>query len=250
MASIRKRVGSTGTTYHVQIRRKGLKPLTKSFSSRTLAQQWARQTESALERSEYLDLTEAKTTELSEILSKYSNEVAIKLKGCSQEQSRCRGVSKRLGDRVLAEITPAVLAQYREERLEQVSPKTVREELSLLQRVFNVCLKDLGITLPNNANPLDLVRKPRGDNPRERRLSPEEYAVIRQVPVFNWAIETAMRRGEIATMDWKHVNLLRRSVSLPITKNGTGRTIPLSTVAKTILADLLGGGEKPSEGAV
>lgn len=80
MASIRKRVGSTGTTHHVQIRRKGLKPLTKSFFSRTLAQQWARQTESALERSEYLDLTEAKTTKVSKTLSRYSDEVAIKLK--------------------------------------------------------------------------------------------------------------------------------------------------------------------------
>jgi len=101
----------------------------------------------------------------------------------------------------------AVLAEYREARLGQVSPKTVREELSLLQRVFNVCLKDWGISLPNNANPVDLVRKPRGDNPRERRLSADEYEVISQVPVFNWAIETAMRRGEIAAMDWKHVDL-------------------------------------------
>ena len=125
-----------GTTYHVQILRKGLKPLTKSFSNRTLAQQWARQTESVLERSEYLDLTEAKITLFSEILTRYSNEVAIKLKGWSQEQSRCRGLSERLGDRALTNIRPALLAEYREERLGQVSPKTVREELSLLQRVL------------------------------------------------------------------------------------------------------------------
>ena len=81
MASIRKRIGAKGTTYHVQIRRKGLKPLTQSFSNRSHALQWARQTESALERSEYLDLSEAKTTRLSTVLTKYSNTVAIKLKG-------------------------------------------------------------------------------------------------------------------------------------------------------------------------
>ena len=97
MASIRKRVGSSGTTYHVQIRRKGLKPLTKSFSNRSLAQQWARQTESALERSEFLDLTEAKTTALSKVLERYSAEVAINLKGWSQEQSRYKGLRERLG---------------------------------------------------------------------------------------------------------------------------------------------------------
>ena len=105
MASIRKRVGSTGTTYHVQIRRKGLKPITRSLSSRTVAQRWARQTESALERSEFLDLTEAKTTALSTILARYSAEVAIGLKGWSQEQSRCKGLSERLGDRLLADTS-------------------------------------------------------------------------------------------------------------------------------------------------
>lgn len=43
MASIRKRNGVNGTTYHVQIRRKGLKPITQSSSSRSVAFQWARQ---------------------------------------------------------------------------------------------------------------------------------------------------------------------------------------------------------------
>ena len=250
MASIRKRIGANGTSYHVQIRRKGLKPITQSFTQKSLAQQWARKTESDLERSEYLDLSEAKTTTLSTVLTKYSNEVAIKLKGCSQEQSRCRCMSKRLGDRVLTDITPAVLAEYREERLGQVSAKTVREELSLLQRVFNVCLKDWGISLPGNANPVDLVRKPRGDNPRERRLIPEEYRVISQVPLFAWAIETAMRRGEIAAMDWKQIDLGRRSLAIPVTKNGSSRTIPLSTTATATLTELLRGDEKPSEGPV
>jgi hypothetical protein len=75
VASIRKRIGVKGTTYHVQIRRKGLKTIGKSFSSKSHAQQWARKAESELERSEYLDLSEAKTTTLSTVLRKYSNEM-------------------------------------------------------------------------------------------------------------------------------------------------------------------------------
>lgn len=233
-------------TYRVQIRRRGLPTISKTFRARKTAKEWARKTESELERSVYLDVTEARSTEFSVILARYSDEVASKLRGRSQEQSRCKGLSERLGDRLLSEITPSVLAQYREERLGQVSPKTVREELSLLQRVLNVCLKDWGISLPNNANPVDLVRKPRGDNPRERRLSPEEYRVISQVLIFAWAIETAMRREEIAAMDWKQVDLSRRSFAIPVTKNGSSRTIRLSTTATVILRELLRGDEKPS----
>ena len=130
-----------------------------------------------------------------------------------------------------------------------MTPKTVREELSLVQRVFNVCLKDWGISLPNNANPVDLVRKPRGDNPRERRPSAEEYELVGEIPIFNWAIETAMRRGEIVSMDWQHVNLSKRSLTIPVTKNGSSRTIPLSTVAVTILNQLLGEQEQTLEGS-
>ena len=59
-----------------------------------------------------------------------------------------------------------------------------------------------------------------------------------------------MRRGEIAAMDWQHVDLSRRSVTLPVTKTGISRTIPLSIAAKSILTDLLKGKEKPSDGAV
>ena len=53
---------------------------------------------------------------------------------------RDRQLSERLGDRMLTDITPAVLAEYREERLGQVSPEIVREELSLVQRVFNTTM--------------------------------------------------------------------------------------------------------------
>lgn len=59
-----------------------------------------------------------------------------------QEQSRCKGLKERIGFKTLTELTPASLATYRENRLSEVGPKTFREELSLLQRVFNVCLKD------------------------------------------------------------------------------------------------------------
>ena len=207
--------------YQAKVRRAGYRTLSKTFLNRNTALAWARKTESEVERSVYLDVSEAKSLKLCSVLSRYSEEIAVTHKGWRQEQSRCKGLKERIGNKALIDLTPSVLADYREERLGQVSPKTVREELSLLQRVFNVCLKDWGIKLPNNSNPLDLVRKPRGDNARERRLSLEEYELISQVPIFNWAIETAMRRGEIAAMDWRHVDLSKRTLTIPITKNGS-----------------------------
>jgi integrase len=58
------------------------------------------------------------------------------------------------------------------------------------------------------------------------------------VPLVQLALETAMRRGELLSMEWKHINLEERTVFLPITKNGTSRTVPLSTKAIGILRGL------------
>ncbi|WP_277424203.1 tyrosine-type recombinase/integrase, partial [Pseudomonas viridiflava] len=52
------------------------------------------------------------------------------------------------------------------------------------------------------------------------------------------AIETAMRRGEIFELRWKHVNLDRRTAHLPATKNGLPRTVPLSPKAIQLLKNL------------
>lgn len=56
--------------------------------------------------------------------------------------------------------------------------------------------------------------------------------------VIRWALATAMRRSEIATMRWEHVNIQQRSAYLPETKNGTARTVPLSREAAAIIKSL------------
>jgi len=55
-----------------------------------------------------------------------------------------------------------------------------------------------------------------------------------------FAIETAMRAGEICNMAWEDVDLERRTVHLPKTKNGNPRTVPLSTTAVKVLKGLQG----------
>lgn len=44
-----------------------------------------------------------------------------------------------------------------------------------------------------------------------------------------------MRRGEIASLQWKNVHINSRYVYLPETKNSEARTVPLSTTALDIL---------------
>ena len=84
MASIRRRNG----TYHVQIRKKGYPPLTKSFAGRTTALAWAKKVESEIDRYIYLDISAAQRTMLSEVLDRFSNEVLPTKKSGDTDKSR------------------------------------------------------------------------------------------------------------------------------------------------------------------
>ncbi|MCK8802083.1 site-specific integrase [Haemophilus influenzae] len=55
---------------------------------------------------------------------------------------------------------------------------------------------------------------------------------------FLFAIETAMRAGEIASLTWNNINFEKHTAFLPITKNGHSRTVPLSVKAIEILQHL------------
>jgi integrase len=53
--------------------------------------------------------------------------------------------------------------------------------------------------------------------------------------IFELAIETAMRRGEIISLTLENVNFDKRTAYLPDTKNGDSRTVPLSFRAIELL---------------
>lgn len=50
-----------------------------------------------------------------------------------------------------------------------------------------------------------------------------------------FAIETAMRAGEIASLTWDSVDIDKRVAKLPMTKNGFPRNVPLSAEAMRII---------------
>ena len=55
---------------------------------------------------------------------------------------------------------------------------------------------------------------------------------------YAFALETAMRRGELLTLEWQDVHVAQGWVHLPDTKNGSPRDVPLSPKDQAILADL------------
>ena len=93
-------------------------------------------------------------------------------------------------------------------------------------------------------NPVELAAKPKPAKGRDRRLEDgeEEKLLEAASPAFQavilFALETAMRREEIASLQWKNVNVKSRYVYLLETKNSEARTVPLSAAAVDILKSL------------
>ena len=125
------------------------------------------------------------------------------------------------------------------------APSTITKRVSGLARVVDWAMRRELLVLP--ANPLRLLPKGYGskgfDNnrlwsgERDRRLELTEEGAIRSVLadknealLFDMALESAMRLGEMFTLKTSDVDLPRRTIFLHRTKNGSRRQVPISSV--------------------
>jgi len=79
MATISKIPGKKRATYKVRIRKPNNPTVTKSFSSKNLAQKWARKTELEIEEGTYFDKVEAASHTVAELVDRYLKEELQKL---------------------------------------------------------------------------------------------------------------------------------------------------------------------------
>ena len=139
----------------------------------------------------------------------------------------------------LYEIDELDIKEFVEARLEDDAENaTVNGDLSSISNAFNLARSQFGAI--GLVNPIGKTTRLPVANGVIRRVSAEEEAALmraaaldeatRDVRIGNivqFAMHTAMRRGEMVRMRWEHVDLQQRTVHLPTTKNGSRRTVPL-----------------------
>jgi len=238
MATILRR--SDGT-YQAQVRRKGVRPVFRTFRARADALQWARAAESEIDRGIFIDRGEAERTTLAQLIDRYASEITPRKKGTAQERSRLKNLAAELGQFSLSRLQARHVAAYRDSRLRVVSGTTVVKELTLLSHILDTARKEWSIPC---ANPVAMVTKPRQNRPRERRLHPGEEALLLTAAGYQMrllivlALETAMRLGELLGLEWANIDLEVRVAVLPTTKNGDRRRVPLSPAAVAALGEV------------
>ena len=229
------------------VRRSGNKPISKSFDTKTQAGQWARIIESEIDRSVFVDRAEAERVTIGELIDRYLSEVTPQKKSARSEKQRLTALKTHFGAFSLASLRNTHIATYRDARLNVgLAGATVVKELNSLSHLFDVAIKDWGYPLV--ANPAKLVRRPKIARGRDRRLLTGEetklFAACAKsnatmlLPIVQFAIETAMRMGEILSLEWRNVDVAQRVATLPDTKTGDARQVPLSTAALAAISPL------------
>jgi integrase len=261
MATFKKVQLKSGTVWRVQIQLKGVRD-SGSFSTKAEAAAWAGDREAEIRRTQATGVSEGHT--LLDAFGRYEKEVSVHKRGARWEVIRMAAIAKHevrgkpLGGMRLQEITPAVLGAWRDDRMsgeDAVSGSTVNRDMNLLSHVFAVAQKEWKWVA---ASPTTDVRRPKEAIGRDRRISEDEIQRVCDAlgfdesrPVrtrsqaiavaFLFAIETAMRAGEIVSLTPGNVN--GAVAHLPITKNGRKRDVPLSKRARELLDLLPKGGD-------
>jgi site-specific recombinase XerD len=249
MAYIKQR----GAYWRTEVRRKGYKPIYRTFDTQKQAEQWARRIEADMDVGQYFDRTEAEKTTLREALKRYRLDILPSKRHPYQETRRIeRWLKHDLAYRTLANLRGADFAQYRDvRRADGRAENTIRLELQLISHLYEVARKEWG--MEGLANPLKNIRKPSGSRSRDRRLQEDEYhrihaallnnSNIYAAPAFDLAIETSLRQGALFKLRWEWVDLTARMIKIPssmreVENKNIPPILPLSTRSVAVLKSI------------
>ena len=244
MASITK----ANDKWLVQIRRSFHKPIYKTFYSKYDAQKWARETERLIEMGQFVDTSEANKTTLRQLIERYGREVSPRKKSTS-DKYLIKNILNHATfiDKPLTHVSSSDIAEFRDARLKNISPSSVNRELSLISDTITKATTEWNCYIAESPVKAGLRLK---ENPRRiRRLQDDEYQRLMQscksnrtfwCPIIDFAIHSAMRRGELLSITWNMVDLDKKYISLPpqITKTDKTRNVPLQPRALEILRSI------------
>jgi integrase len=236
------------TTYRVRVRRKGYPPQVATFQTRTEAQKWAKIREGAVLEGRHFPSTAAKRHTVNDLIDRYMSDVLSSKRASTvyNQRYQLQWWKAQLGHYTLAEVTPALLIDYRDKRARQTVRKpsgvTVKRWLAALSHCFTVAVEEWQWC---EENPVRKITKPRERRGRVRYLSDAERHQLLEACqqsrnpylyiVVMLALATGARRGELLGLRWPDVDLQRGTLTFHETKNGERRAVPLTGQALALM---------------
>ena len=281
MATICKREYANGQVkYQAKIRIKGHPSISETFERKTDAAKWARNTEKAIEDGIYFKTLESRKHTLGELIDRYIEDVVphkfAKKRDIDGAITHLNWWKDKLGSYFLIDVTPVLLAEYRdklkkepykkfkrtsnktenkkaEENKQQEESKeverirsnsTVNRYMGTLSSAFTIAMNDFGWL---EENPMFKVKKKKEPRGRVRYLSEKERNALLAACekssnpnlyiVVVLALTTGARFSEIISLKWENIDFKRKYLYLLNTKNNERRSIPISAHAYKLLEE-------------
>lgn len=215
------------TGWRVEISKHGIRK-SSVHATKAHAQAWAATEEAAIIKgasAQYPDKT------LSEALDKYADTVSVNKRSERSECLRFQAMKREfpaLCGKLLYQITPADIGEWRDARRKTVSDSSVVREACSLKNLWNVAREEWGWC---GDSPWKKVKMPRKAHARTRQTSSNEiYRLVRSMGyvtgkrpatmqqevayAYLVAHHTAMRAGEVLGLRKSTVDLNRRVITL------------------------------------
>lgn len=265
MAAIEKRKNEDGTVgYRVKIRLKGHPPESATFTRKTDANDWANKTEADIKAGRHFGASKLHT--LCDLLDAYEKSPAhTRLKSAKEMKARLNWWRLNYGEKLLKDITPALVAQGREKLLgenltvrkrgadgvvtkvaleNKRSGATTNRFLAALSSACTHGVKELGWL---DTNPLERVSKLTENKGRVRYLDADELprflSSCRKHPDLLLAVllslTTGGRQSEIMSLRWGQIDLKagRATLHAGTTKNDDAKVMSLVGEALSLLTE-------------
>ncbi len=146
---------------------------TRTFDTKAEAKVWAAERESHLRK---LGIEHGGVRTVGDVFIRYLNDVVPSKRGARWERVRFKkAMSESLAGILLADLKPAHLAAWRDDRLKSVSASTVRREMVLIGAALEVAKREWGWLA---SNPCREVKKPPEAQHRDRIITDDEQQRI------------------------------------------------------------------------
>ena len=251
MGAITKFLGKKGVSYRALIRKKGMSPISKTFPKKGMAQDWINRIESQISSDTYQEDAQF----FADVIRQYILEVsAIKPFGRSK-LTTLYAISDALGHYRLQELTAVNLQTYARNRFKTCKPSTVQQDLSYVGTVLRTAESLFGakpklIELKKAQDNLTRMGVIANSDERDRRVSDAEISQVLanvqserfvRMPVADWvhfALASAMRLGEIASLRYKDISADGKSIIIRLRKHPRKKrdqVVPLLPAARAII---------------
>ncbi len=237
MPTIRERAKADGTrVFHVQVRMSGFPARTASFPTRRQAERWSKTVEAEMIEGKHFRSVEARRRTLAQAIDRYVEEELPKKRDARTRGIRLRWWKGKLGHLKLAEITPAILVEYRNRLTKETfaraspgskgsalkagepatqhkrKPQTANRYLAYLSHVFTLARREWHWI---NHDPFDGVSKFAEGAARVRYLAEDERErLLTQTrndaqlhALVMLALATAARAGELVNLHWSDIEV-------------------------------------------